>query len=100
MVVAQHAQKKQQCAYNDGAIGNVERRPVVSANVEIQKVRDLAVRDSVPEIANCSTQNQRKRQSSGVEHATVFPEQNRDYGQSCDRESNQQSSPEGGWRIG
>jgi hypothetical protein len=95
MVLAQHAQKQQQRTYNNSAIGNIEWRPVVSADIEIQKVGDLAVRHSVPKIANGPTQNQRERQSSGVEHAAVLPEQNRDNGQSCHGKSDQQSSSKG-----
>ena len=65
--------KKQQRTYNNGAIGNIERRPVVHADIEIQKVCDLAVRQPVPEIAHGPAQNQRERQSAGVEDAAVFP---------------------------
>ena len=73
MIFAEHAQKEQQSTYDDGAIGNVERRPVMSADIEIQKVRDLAVREAVPEIAHGPAQNQRERESAGVEDAAVFP---------------------------
>ena len=51
MIFAEHAHEKQQRTNHNRAIGNVERRPVVNANVEIQKVRDLAVSNPVPEIA-------------------------------------------------
>src|SRR6476661_2334035 len=100
MVLAQHAQKQQQRTYNYDAIGNIEWWPVVDADIEIQKVGNLAVRHSVPEIANGPAQNQRERQRSGVEHATVFPEQNRNHGQSCHGESDEQSSAEGRGGIG
>src|SRR6185312_5474368 len=93
-IVAEHAHKKQQSAYHNGAIGNIKRRPVVSADVKIQKVRDLALREAVPEIAYGPAQNQRESQSSGVEVAAVSPQQNRNHGQSCHGKGDQQGSPE------
>ena len=50
LVCPQHAHQEQQSTHHNGAIGNIERRPVVNANVEIQKVRYLAVRQTIPEI--------------------------------------------------
>jgi hypothetical protein len=73
VILAKHAQEEQQSTYYDGAIGDVERRPVMGANVEIQKICDLAVSETVPEIAYGPAQNQRERESAGVEDATVFP---------------------------
>ena len=72
-IFAEHAHKKQQGAYNNCAIGNVKRRPVVNADIEIQKVSHLAIRKAVPEIAHSATQNQRKSQSTGMEDTAVFP---------------------------
>src|SRR3954454_19948328 len=66
LIFAEHAHKKQQRTYNDGAVGNIERRPVMHADVEIQKVRDFAINHSVPEIAYRPAQNQRECQSAGM----------------------------------
>ena len=73
LVCPEHAHEKQQRTYNNGAIGNVERRPVMHADIEIQKVRDFAVKRPIPEIAHGPAQNQRERQRARVEDAALFP---------------------------
>ena len=73
VILAEHAHEKQQRTNNNGAIGNIERRPVMHAYIEIQKVRDLAVKEPVPQIAHGPAQNQRERQSAGVKDAAIFP---------------------------
>src|ERR1051326_2113766 len=73
VILAEHAHEKQQRTNDNGAIGNIEWRPVMHAYIEIQKVRDIAGKDAVPQIARGTAQKQRSLIPAGVKDAAIFP---------------------------
>ena len=52
--------KQQAAADDDRRIGDVERGPVIVAEVEVQKVGDPAPHDAVEDIAGGAAENQRE----------------------------------------
>jgi hypothetical protein len=53
----QDLKNKQTGADYDGAIGHIERRPLVLADVEEKEVNYVAADQAVPEVADCPTQD-------------------------------------------
>jgi hypothetical protein len=84
-------------ADDDGAIGNVEGRPMIGAEVEIHKIDDVACSDSVPEIAECAAEDEGETDARGVERVGVLPQQVGDNGHRDKRRENQKGElPFGG----
>ena len=52
---------KQYRANTNGAVCDVECRPMPVAQVKIQKIDDVAIHQSINHVANGATQNQRQR---------------------------------------
>src|SRR6185312_4022114 len=71
----QNSRHQQDGSNHNRAIGNVERRPMMIADVEIQKVSHRSLPQPVPEIAECSAQNQAERNGNQVQSVSAFPEQ-------------------------
>src|SRR5712675_2302661 len=57
-------------AYGDGGVGDVEGRPVVTAEPDFEKVGDRAVDDAIGNVAGGATEEQ--RQARGGERAAAM----------------------------
>src|ERR1051326_377587 len=90
LLFAQHAEHQQQSTHDDRAIGDIEGRPVVNADIEIKKVGHLAIRETVPKISERATHNQREGYCGGVEDLAAHPEQKSNHGQSSYGDGNKQ----------
>ena len=55
------AVKRDGDANGDKAVGDVERRPVIVAPIDIKKIDDFTVKNTVYEIANCAAKDKRQR---------------------------------------
>src|ERR1051326_6405431 len=71
----QNGKDQQKGSNHDGAVRNVERRPVVVSKIEIKEVGHRAFAEPVPQIAESSAQNQAQRNGSEIQHRPVLPEQ-------------------------
>ena len=72
------AVENQQCrADGDSGVGHIERRPVPSERMKIEKIHHVAEQRAIPDVAERATQNQRE---TGAEQALarVFQKQNED----------------------
>src|SRR6202035_1453109 len=63
------------------AVGYVESRPLILANVEEQEVHNPAVEQAVPEVSQCSAENQCQANARCGHGETVPPQQGGDYHQ-------------------
>src|SRR5476651_1647291 len=69
----QHFPHQQQGTDDNGAIGDVERRPVVLAEIEVEEVGDGAFPHTVPQVTERPAHNQRESDGVGVERAAALP---------------------------
>jgi len=58
---------------NNGAIGNVESWPLVSADVEQQEIHNPSIKQAVPEISDRAAENERQTDPRGGHGVTVTP---------------------------
>ena len=57
-------QEKKKCdGHADGneAVGEIEGRPVIIGPIDIQKIDDLAMKQSIDQISQCAAQDERQR---------------------------------------
>src|SRR5215469_687001 len=66
---------QQQRSDNNGAVGDIEVRPAIAAEIEVQEVHDTPVHDAVPEISRSSAENQRQADRRGIDGVAVLPQQ-------------------------
>src|SRR6516164_5428536 len=57
----ERVEKEEAGAGDDGAVGHIEVRPMISEDVNLNEVDDRAVSDAVVEVAKRATENQRQR---------------------------------------
>src|SRR5690606_7073242 len=65
----------------DRAVGDVEGRPVPAAQMEVEKIDDVAVDQAVDDVADCTAENQRQRPAE--QPLTGMPVQQPDDEQRC-----------------
>src|SRR5438309_5313878 len=70
--------EQQQSADHNGAIGYVEGRPVMGADIEIQEVDHAPAHHAVPQIAQSAAEHERERDGGGVQALAVLPQQGGD----------------------
>src|SRR6185437_8273570 len=73
--ISKNSRHQQDGSNHNRAVGKVERRPMMIADVEIQKVSHRSLPQPVPEIAECSAQNQAERNGNQAQSVSAFPEQ-------------------------
>ena len=61
--LAQSIEDQQCSAGTDGRVGNIERRKIVAAGVELDEIDDVAQYDAVVKVAHGAAENQRQRQA-------------------------------------
>src|SRR5208337_3306211 len=86
-------------SHHNRAVGHIEGRPLVWANIEEEKIHDVPADQAVPQIADRAAQNQRQADSGGGQAVAVFPEQEGDDQQRNYRKQNQQADFPFGGRI-
>ena len=69
LLVAEHVEEEQADADADRRVGDVERRPVVAGDGEVEEVDDVAEADAVEQVADGAAEDQ--RQADLEPHALV-----------------------------
>src|SRR5204862_2016738 len=59
-------------ADHNRAVGHVECRPMIGTEIKIEEVHYVAAEQPVPQIANCSAQNERQAHARGTHHVAVL----------------------------
>ena len=73
------------------AVSDIERRPVIAADVEVEEVDHMSGDHAVPEITESAAKNHRERGACGVDDVAVFPEQHAHHAEREEREEDEQS---------
>src|SRR5208337_4589843 len=90
---------KQPGSYHNGAVGKIERGPMIAAVVNVQEVHDSTQSDTIEEIGKRAAQNQGKPHARFPPEPLVSPHDGNHHGQQRTRENNEQHGFPGRRRI-
>ena len=68
----------QHCSHNDCAVGDVERWPLVGAEIKEEKIDDMSGDDAVPQVSNRTAENKCQAYARRREQMPITPEQDGD----------------------
>lgn len=84
---------------DNGAVGEIERKPVVAPEVEVEKIRHSSIPDAIREVACRTSNNQRQGHARLPLEATAAPDHADDDGQKPHGNSYEKPRPPRGGRI-
>src|ERR1700739_3612916 len=85
--------------YHDGAVGHIERRPVISPHREVEEVHHVSFQQPVPQIPQGAAHDERQSDAGGGHGVAVLPQQRRHHQQRDEREKDQHGHLPVGRRI-